>query len=160
MKNQKKTPYYNYKKLIFTQKIWFFLGVELGEQASIRSFFCFFISRLVLKSSLHRLNHQSSWAMINFFILCLISSHLRVYEIFLFYACSQLISKWKKFSLEKNNNFFRMGYFVFWAWYWKVRQVGPYSTTWICFWFWLCQNSEYARVLNISELHKVLSMPE
>ena len=47
-----------------------------------------------------------------------------------------------------------MDYFVFWAWDWKVSQVGPYSILEYAF------GSEYARVLNISGLHRVLNMPE
>ena len=80
----------NNKKLFLFGKFYFFQSATLN-----------FISRLFLESSTSKqnqqsslaatnvlltLNQQSSWSIKNVFVWCLISSHPKVKEMFLFYA--------------------------------------------------------------------------
>ena len=39
-------------------------------------------------------------------------------------------------------------------------EVSDIPGFWICLWFWISENSEYTRVLNMSRLHRVQNMPE
>ena len=43
----------------------------------------------------------------------------------------------------------------------SLLNMPEYALTefWISFWFWICQDSEFDRVLNMQKLHRVLNMP-
>ena len=42
----------------------------------------------------------------------------------------------------------------------KMIEGSTYTKVLICFWFWICQGSEYTMILNMSALPRVLSIPE